>query len=225
MCEIRQPLAFTSIDMAAVVEDSDIFGYFANRLIVALVVFHDYFAIIFQQQVTEIDALSGATALDYLQSQLGLMSMVSEVKLDPIYGQFAGAGWEWINFAYLIGGIALILTGIIKWHIPVAVILSLFLLSLIFNLSDPDIYASPLFHLFGGGSILCAFFIATDPVSASTTPMGRLFYGALIGILIYVIRVWGAYPDGVAFAVLIANALVPVIDKYTKPKIVGETSS
>ena len=83
----------------------------------------------------------------------------------------------------------------------------------------------PLFHLCSGGTMLCAFFIATDPVTASTTPRGRLFYGCLIGILAYIIRTWGAYPDGIAFAVLIANACVPLIDHYTRPCVVGEIPS
>ena len=77
---------------------------------------------------------------------------------------------------------------------------------------------SPFMHLFGGGTMLGAFFIATDPVTASTTPKGRLIYGALIGIVTYVIRIWGAYPDGIAFAVLLGNFAAPFIDYYTQPK-------
>tara|TARA_B100000674_G_C37225032_1_gene638718 strand:- start:199 stop:486 length:288 start_codon:yes stop_codon:yes gene_type:complete len=86
---------------------------------------------------------------------------------------------------------------------------------------DPELNPSPGFHLFSGAAILGAFFIATDPVSASTTPRGQLIYGALIGLLIYIIRTWGGYPDAVAFAVLLVNMAVPMIDQYTQPKVFG----
>ncbi|MFT5133889.1 MAG: electron transport complex protein RnfD [Gammaproteobacteria bacterium] len=185
----------------------------------------DYLMRIFSTNHTNIDAISGATALHQMKSQLGLMSMVSEIKRDPVFGTYAGAGWEWISGGYLFGGIALLITGVIKWRIPLAMLSGILLVSMSFNLFDGDIYASPLFHLFSGGTILCAFFIATDPVTASTTPRGRLLYGCLIGILIYVIRNWGSYPDGIAFAILIANACVPVIDYYTRPSVLGEFSA
>ena len=92
----------------------------------------------------------------------------------------------------------------------------------IFYLINPEQYASPLFHLFSGATILCAFFIATDPVTASTTIKGKLIYGASIGILIYIIRTWGGYPDAVAFSVLLLNMLVPTIDYYTQPRVYGQ---
>ena len=170
-----------------------------------------------------VDAVSGATALGYMKSRLGLMSMVSEIRTDAVFGTFAGRGWEWISAGFLAGGIALLFTGIIKWQIPAAMLIALAAISTVFHLYDADVYASPLFHLFGGATLLGAFFIATDPVSASTTPRGRLIYGALIGILTYVIRVWGAYPDGIAFAVLLGNAAAPLIDHHTRPKVMGES--
>jgi electron transport complex protein RnfD len=86
---------------------------------------------------------------------------------------------------------------------------------------DPGAYSSPLFHLFSGATMLGAFFIATDPVSAATSDRGRLIYGAGVGVLAYIIRAWGGYPDGVAFAVLLMNASVPLIDRYTVPRIYG----
>jgi electron transport complex protein RnfD len=95
-------------------------------------------------------------------------------------------------------------------------------LSLIFYLVDPEVYASPLFHLLSGAAVIGAFFIATDPVSAATTDLGRIYYGLMIGSLIYVIRTWGGYPDGIAFAVLLANMCVPLIDYYTQPRVYGE---
>ncbi|MDH5259190.1 MAG: RnfABCDGE type electron transport complex subunit D, partial [Gammaproteobacteria bacterium] len=110
---------------------------------------------------------------------------------------------------------------IIHWHIPASMIGSLALIALIFYAIDSSQYASPLFHIFSGATILGAFFIATDPVSAATTAKGKIIYGACIGLLIYVIRTWGGYPDAIAFAVLIMNMSAPTIDYYTKPKTYG----
>jgi len=172
--------------------------------------------------INSVDSLSGATALADMQTRLAAMSMVSEIQTGPLYGSIAGVGWEWINLAFMLGGIFLIYKGIISWRIPAAMLGSFFITSSLFSIYDPAIFASPLFHLFSGGTMLGAFFIATDPVTASTTPKGRLIYGCLIGVVAYVIRVWGAYPDGVAFAILIANATVPLIDRYTRPKVIGE---
>lgn len=185
----------------------------------------NYLTMIFSPGQSAIDAFSGATALNHMKSQLGLMSMLSEIRADPVFGHLAGAGWEWISVGFMLGGIALLIMGVIKWQIPVAVLAGMTGASMIFNVYDSDVYASALFHLYGGGTMLCAFFIATDPVTASTTPRGRLLYGCLIGILAYSIRSWGAYPDGIAFAVLIANASVPLIDHYTRPCVVGEMRS
>jgi len=170
----------------------------------------------------ELDALAGATPLTNMKVELGLMTMVSEIKINPLYGGIGGKGWEWIAAAYLAGGLYLIIKKIIRWQIPLTVLGSIFIISLLFNFIDSEIYPSVLYHLFTGGTMLCAFFIATDPASSSTTPRGKIIYGISIGLLIYIIRTWGSYPDGIAFAILIMNALVPLIDYYTKPKVLGE---
>ncbi len=143
------------------------------------------------------------------------------MRASPIFGDFGGKGWEWVANGFLVGGLWLLFRRVISWHIPVAMLGSLLLMSLVFAAVDPGSHPSPLFHLFSGGAILGAFFIATDPVSASTTPRGRLIYGAGIGVLTYVIRTWGGYPDGVAFAVLLMNMAVPLIDQYTRPRVFG----
>lgn len=178
-----------------------------------------------QQKPAEgsLDSLSGATALATMQNRLAGSNMISEIRTDPLYGSLAGKGWEWINLGFMLGGLGLIMTGVIAWRIPLAMLGSMFILSMLFNLYNPDLYTGPLFQLFSGGTMLGAFFIATDPVTASTTPKGRIIYGCLIGIFAYIIRVWGAYPDGIAFAVLIANGLVPLIDRYTRPRVLGES--
>jgi electron transport complex protein RnfD len=97
----------------------------------------------------------------------------------------------------------------------------LFFSALVFYLINPDVYPSPVFHLFSGGAMLGAFFIATDPVTASTTPRGRIIFGFGIGLLTYIIRTWGGYPEGVAFAVLLMNLAAPTIDHYTRPRVFG----
>lgn len=172
--------------------------------------------------VSNFDSLSGATALDFMQSQISGMFMVGEARTSPLFGTLAGKGSEWIAVAWLAGGLWLLYKEIIKWQMPCTFLSSLFLSSLLFYGYDADIYLSPVFTLFAGGSMLAAFFIVTDPVTASTTPRGRVVYACGIGILTYLIRTWGSYPDGVAFAVLLLNAAVPLIDSCTRPRIFGE---
>ncbi len=168
-----------------------------------------------------IDALSSATSLDTMRTQLKHFHTVQEIKQNPLFGDFGAKGWEWISNAFFLGGCWLLYKRVINWHIPFAVLGSLFIIAGFFFLIDPDVHPSPLFHVFSGASILAAFFIATDPVTAATSIKGRLFYGAGIGILIYIIRTWGGYPDGVAFAVLLMNMAAPLIDYYTKPRVFG----
>ncbi|MBI4006260.1 MAG: RnfABCDGE type electron transport complex subunit D [Gammaproteobacteria bacterium] len=186
--------------------------------------FIDTLSIIFagQSSVTGIDGFSGATSLDYMKSQLSGMAMVSEIRTSPLFGSLGGKGSEWIAFAWLAGGVWLLLQGVIKWHMPVTFIASFFIISLLFYWYDASIYLSPVFNLFAGGTMLAAFFIVTDPVTSSTTPKGQLIFAAGIGVITYMIRSWGSYPDGIAFAVLIMNAAVPLIDSYTRPKVYGE---
>ena len=167
------------------------------------------------------DALSSATPLDQFKTLSGQNISASEIRLSPVFGNFVAVGWEWIAGCWFIGGLWLLYTRTIKWHIPVAVLGSISLCALVFYLYDPERIASPLFHLFSGAIMLGAFFIATDPVTAATTDKGRIAYGILIGLLVYLIRSWGGYPDGIAFAVLLANMCVPLIDYYTQPRVYG----
>ena len=168
-----------------------------------------------------IDAISRATPLDAMKSGLNNMRTIAEIRALPLMGDFGGRGWEWIGNLTAVGGFWLLIRKIIRWHIPVGVGIGLLLPATIMYLVGPDSNPGPTFHLFGGATILCAFFIATDPVSAATSPKGRLIYGIGIGFLIYAIRRWGAYADGVAFAVLLMNMAVPAIDYLTRPHIVG----
>jgi electron transport complex protein RnfD len=169
-----------------------------------------------------LDAISSATPLDTMKTQLKLSHTLTEIQAGPAFGSFGGVGWEWVGLGYLAGGLWLLYRGVIRWHIPLGVLGGLAVMALIFNLVDSDAYASPLVHLFSGGAMLGAFFIATDPITASTTERGRLIYGAGIGILTYIIRTWGGYPDGIAFAVLLMNMAAPTIDYYTRPRVFGD---
>jgi electron transport complex protein RnfD len=169
-----------------------------------------------------VDAFSGATPLDYAKTQLGLGQTIEEIHRQPLFGWLGGKGWGWINVWFFLGGIWLLYRRVINWHIPLAMLGSLLAMSLIFHWTAPANYSSALLHLISGGTMLGAFFIATDPVTAAATPQGRLFYGAGIGCLTYIIRTWGGYPDGVAFGVLLMNMAVPTIDYYTQPRVFGQ---
>ena len=167
------------------------------------------------------DAVSRPTPLDNVKSGLANMRTFDELRTNPLMGDFGGRGWEWIGNFTAIGGAWLLLRKIIRWQIPTGVLAGLLVPAGIMYMIDPGAHPSPGFHLFSGGAILCAFFIATDPVTAATSPKGRLIYGLGIGILIYVIRRWGSYADGVAFAVILMNMAAPAIDYITRPRIVG----
>lgn len=169
------------------------------------------------------DALTMATPLDSIKTQLSLGYTLDEIHStnNQLFGNIAGYGWEWINILFLLGGIVLIFIKVISWHIPVSMLGALAFMAMIFNFSDAGTYSSISFHLFGGAAMLGAFFIATDPVTAAVSNRGRLIYGAGIGILIYIIRTWGGYPDAIAFAVLLMNMAVPMIDYYNKPVVFG----
>ena len=173
------------------------------------------------QLKTDADGMTMATPLDTLKTDLAAGRTVTESQQHKVFAAVGGIGWNWVNLAFLAGGLWLLQQKIIQWRIPVALIGSLALCSLLAYLIDADRNGSPLFHLFSGGTMLAAFFIATDPVSASTTERGRLIYGALIGLLIFLIRRFGGYPDAVAFAVMLANLAVPLIDYYTRPRTYG----
>ncbi len=168
-----------------------------------------------------LDSLTMATPLDNAKTQFGLDYTWSEITATPLFGRFGGYGWEWINLAYLAGGLWLWRKRAIQWQIPTGMLGALFTIALLFFIADSDSFGSPLFHLFSGATMLGAFFIATDPVSAATTPRGRLYYGAGIGVLTYAIRTWGGYPDAIAFSVLLMNMAAPTIDYYTQPRVFG----
>lgn len=170
----------------------------------------------------QFDALTSATVLDHMRTEVSTGKSLHDITRSPVFGYLAGKGFEWVNLGFFIGGLWLIYKKIISWQIPVAVLTGLLLSSTLGFIINHDLFANPLIHILGGASILGAFFIATDPVTASTTPLGRLIYGAGIGFLTFSIRSWGAYPDGMAFAVLLMGMTVPLLDYYTAPKVYGK---
>ena len=171
------------------------------------------------------DTLAQATPLDTVRTLGGAGATLSEIRDNALFGDFGGRGWEWVANFFALGGLFLLWKKIIPWQVPVAVLGTTVLATLPFWLSDPDLHPFPLQHVFSGGLVLGAFFIATDPVSGCTTPRGRLLFGAGVALLTLAIRRWGTFPDGVAFAVLLMNCLAPWLDRYTRPRILGEGRS
>jgi electron transport complex protein RnfD len=169
-----------------------------------------------------LDAFTMATPLDTIKTGLRLSQTLSEINGEPLFGNLGGIGWEWINNWFALGGVWLLYKRIIPWQIPLALLLGLGIPAAIFSLSNPDHFATPTFHIFAGGAMLGAFFIATDPVSGATTARGRFIFGAGVGLLTYIIRTWGGYPDGIAFGVLLMNMAAPMIGYYTQPRVFGK---
>ena len=162
----------------------------------------------------QVDAWSQATALDSLKHNDRLT--VDELfQRNPAFGRWGGAGVEWVNLAFLLGGLLLLHKRVIRWHTPVGMLGALFVASLLcWNGSGSDSNGSPLLHLLSGATMLGAFFIATEPVSGASSDRGRLLFGVGVGLLVYVIRTWSGYADGVAFAVLGMNLLVPMLERW-----------
>jgi electron transport complex protein RnfD len=171
------------------------------------------------------DGWSQATALDALKLNKSLT--IDELWLQhPAFGSLGGSAVEWVNGAFLLGGLYLLHKKLISWHAPLGMLGALLVMSLVFwNGSGSDSNGSPLFHLLTGASMLGAFFIVTDPVSGATSNLGRIIFGAGVGVLVYIIRTWGGYPDGVAFAVLLMNLAAPTIDYYSRPRTYGHSKA
>lgn len=170
------------------------------------------------------DAVTMATPLDIVRQNSSLL--MEDLWREPQFGRWAGIGWEWANLAFLAGGLWLLKRRVFSWHAPLAMLGSLGLMAALFYDGGSSASGgSPLFHLLSGATMFGAFFIVTDPVSSAVSVRGRLIFGALIGALVYLIRVWGNYPDAVAFAVLIANFAAPFIDHYSQPRSYGHNKS
>ncbi len=175
------------------------------------------------------DAYTGATILDSVKTIVGQGGTVQ----DSLTGQYAIGNWllgshagsmaEGADILLLLGGVMLIFTRVIRWFIPISMLIAIAAISTVFNLIDPATYPDAMVHLFTGSAMLGAFYIATDPVTSPTSPKGQIFFGVVLGILIYVIRTWAQYPEGMSFAILLMNAVTPLINRYMRPRIFGRT--
>ena len=173
---------------------------------------------------TTIDAVTAATPLDLLRQNTGLL-FDDLLTSSPELTGWGGIGWFEANLAFLLGGAWLLYRRVFTWHAPIAMLAALAICALMgYDGGSSQSGGSALFHLFSGATMFAAFFIITDPVSSAVSNKGRLIFGALIGVLIYLIRTLGNYPDAVAFAVLILNFCAPFIDHYTQPKVYGTGS-
>lgn len=174
-----------------------------------------------------LDGMTSATALGHVKTELtrGISVLESSAQLpalsDVVMGLKAGSLGETSAVLILLGGLFLLLRRIISWHIPVALVAGVMLPAAIGHALDPARYAGPLFHLFSGATFLGAFFIATDYVTSPVSKLGKLVFGFGCGLLTWVIRTYAGYPEGMAFAVLLMNALTPIIDQYTRPRVFG----
>lgn len=174
-----------------------------------------------EQLRTHIDGFTMATPLDTLKTDMTLGLIISESIVNPVFGDNFSYGWEWVNAGFLLGGLFLLAKNAIHWSTPVSFLLTLFICTFIAFIVTPDNNASTMFHWLSGATMLGAFFILTDPVSGATSTKGRLIFGALAGLLVFLVRKFGGYPDAVAFAVLLCNMSAPLIDQYTRPRTYG----
>ncbi len=178
-------------------------------------------------QTTISDAITGATPLGIIKEGLMFGETMTEIStkipsvLDMLLGLTGGSLGEMSALALIIGGLFLIIRKVISWHIPLVMIMTIALITGVFWRLDPQQYANPLIHVLSGGAILGAFFMATDLVTSPMTKKGMVIFAIGIGLLTVVIRLFGAYPEGVSFAIIIMNAFVPLINNYFKPRRFG----
>ena len=172
------------------------------------------------------DAVTGATTLDLYKTEFRALTVIEAVR-NPLFSQAHLGfiyGYEWVALAYFTGGLWLIYQRVITWHTPAGLLATLIAISAFFSF-DPDTATPVWVHLIAGAGIFAAFFIVTDPVSGATSPKGRLWFAIGVGVLTYLIRTYGQYPDAIAFAVLLMNFVAPMIDHYTRPRIMGQEAS
>jgi electron transport complex protein RnfD len=171
----------------------------------------------------DIDGLAMATPL--IESKMSVQSAINRALAEelPVLSRSAETGWEWINIAYLVGGLFLLARRVISWHIPFSIIATVICWSdFFYSDGSSSVVGTPYLHLFGSATMLGAFFIATDPVSAATSNPAKIAYGIIIGSSIYAVRVWGSYLDSIAIAVLFGNFLAPLLDHFFRPRIYGQ---
>jgi electron transport complex protein RnfD len=177
---------------------------------------------------TYLDATTSATPLGIMKEGMkngeSISGILPEIPayFDLFLGKMGGSAGEIAAIALLLGMVYMLIRKIITWHIPVSILLTVSVFTGILWLANPDKNPDPLFHLMSGGLMLGAIFMATDYVTSPMNIRGMWIYGVMIGIITVIIRVFGAYPEGVQFAILIMNAFTPLINKYVKPRRFGE---
>lgn len=171
------------------------------------------------------DAVTKATPLGDMKTTVMMTGKITESVdvgfVKPLLGNIGGSMGEISAIALLIGGIYMLARKIITWHIPVSFLGTVFVLTGIAWVVNPEKYASPLFHIVAGGLMLGAWFMATDYVTSPVTGKGMIFFGIGCGLITVAIRLFGGYPEGVAFAILLMNGATPIIDRYTRPRVFG----
>ena len=178
------------------------------------------------------DAITGPTALGVLKEGVGAGKTIDQILADPsmpdyidrLTGNMSGSLGEMSAIALILGGIYMVIRKVIDWQLPVSIIATVFVFAGIFHLIDPQHYIEPTFHLFTGGLMLGAIYMATDMVSSPMNISGKIIYGIGIGLITIIIRLWGAYPEGISFAILIMNAFTPLINSAFKPSRFGRVS-
>lgn len=211
------------------------FGGLGNNIFNPALVGRVFLLISFPVQMTSwpvnnrsgIDAVTSATPLGVIKEGLMNGTPISDISgnlpsvSDMLFGNIGGSLGEISAFLLIIGGIYMLWKKVITWHTPVSVIFSVAFIATIFWLVDPNMYINPVYHVLTGGLMLGAIFMATDMVSSPMTPKGQIIYGIGIGVITISIRLFGAYPEGISFAILIMNAFTPLINNYVKPKRFG----
>ncbi|MBN2635506.1 MAG: RnfABCDGE type electron transport complex subunit D [Prolixibacteraceae bacterium] len=211
------------------------FGGLGNNIFNPALVGRVFLLISFPVQMTSwpvnsqsgIDAVTSATPLGIIKEGISNGIPISEIlenlpsTLDMLFGNIGGSLGEISALLLIIGGLYMLFTKVITWHIPVSIIGTVALVAAIFWVVNPNEYINPMYHLLSGGLMLGAIFMATDMVSSPMNPKGQLIYGVGIGVITISIRLWGAYPEGISFAILIMNAVTPLINTYVKPKRFG----
>jgi Na+-translocating ferredoxin:NAD+ oxidoreductase subunit D len=167
-----------------------------------------------------VSSITSATPLGILKEN-GISEITTDIYYDAFFGNIGGSIGEISVLAILIGALFLVYKGHIYLKVPLSFIGTVFFITLLFWVKDPTKYAEPFFHIFTGGLMLGAFFMATDMTTSPITATGMIIFGVGCGLITAVIRLFGVYPEGVSFAILFMNALVPLIDKYIKPKRYG----
>lgn len=179
--------------------------------------------------IPNLDAVSSASLLGHIKTELTLGHTIPEILqqqehftlLNSFIGFTNGSLGESSGLLLTLGGLYLLFRRIITWHIPVAMIVTTVALAGGFHYYNPDRYLDAAFHLLNGGAILAIFYIATDPVTSPSTSAGKIIFGVGCSTIEYVIRTWGTFPEGIGFAILLMNALTPLIDHYIRPRIYG----